>query len=253
MEQWCQINDKRRTERRSCPSSDPVLSAAGSIQAKQCSFHSQAQSGKATGAQQDGPVRSWLLTDSFVLDCVRIGLQDESQINLRRELQLKDIKPRWKLSTFQDSHRRHDAGIDIDFTRDKLCVHELQRELFRACIPACFSDTTRARSEGVCKHLRGDSHNLRHSRAGCSKCSLQNLWTLRKSGPKCTGTAMPSWFQPHYCLELSLQRCWTHVILTESSALGRPYLTLWGVSSHALSRSTKLSSSQSLLVRKGRN
>ena len=114
MEQWRQINDKRRRERRSCPSSDPVLSATGSIQAKQCSFHSQAQSGKATGAQKDGPVRSWLLTDSFVLDCVRIGLQDESQISLRSELQLKDIKPKWNIQTFQDSHRRHDAGTGID-------------------------------------------------------------------------------------------------------------------------------------------
>ena len=133
--------------------------------------------------------------------------------------------------------------------RYKRRVHELQSQLFRVIMPACFSDTTRARSKGVCRHLSGGSQALRHSGARCSKCS-ENL--LLKSVPECTGTATPPWFQPHYCFKLSLQQCWTHVILTDSTAVGHLHLTFWGVSSHALSRPTKLSSSQSFLVRKVR-
>ena len=81
--------------------------------AKQCSFHSQARRRRLTRAQKDGNVRSWLLTNSFVLDCLRIGLQDESQMSLRRGLRLKDIKLKWNISTFRDSHLWHVGGTGM--------------------------------------------------------------------------------------------------------------------------------------------
>ena len=172
------------------------------------------------------PTSFWfkLVTGFFGLDCARIGLQDESQMILKRELKFKDSRLRGDISMVpmvrDPMHFRHVEGISIDCPTGR----------YASCKAFCFErkwqlaarthldfSAIRAHSKGACEHSTGDGFAPRHSNERCSKLSFLNLWELLNSGPQCRGAATTPRFWPHYRRRLKPQRRLTHVISTDST------------------------------------